>query len=161
MPRVVTHERRSGHLNITAPRIYAQSAAARAAHELETALRRRPTFAANAAHNLHYVEYARRAGGSTGALVAPRGFFASRSYRSEKQRPFFSRVAHSSVLGIPLKKGWFAVDVQASTVLAASRAVNGRDATLDAAARGAGRAWSTANQEPIMNTVEITVTLTD
>jgi hypothetical protein len=34
-------------------------------------------------------------------------------------------------------------------------------ATLDAAARGAGRAWSTANQEPIMNTVEITITLTE
>jgi hypothetical protein len=34
-------------------------------------------------------------------------------------------------------------------------------ATLDAAARGAGRAWTTANQEPIMNTVEITITLTE
>jgi hypothetical protein len=34
-------------------------------------------------------------------------------------------------------------------------------ATLDTAARGAGRAWSTTNQEPIMNTVEITVTLTE
>jgi hypothetical protein len=34
-------------------------------------------------------------------------------------------------------------------------------ATLDAAARGAGVPWSTTNQEQIMNTVEITVTLTE
>jgi hypothetical protein len=34
-------------------------------------------------------------------------------------------------------------------------------ATLDTAARGARVPWSTANQEPIMNTVEITVTLTE
>jgi hypothetical protein len=34
-------------------------------------------------------------------------------------------------------------------------------ATLDAAARGARHTWSTTNQEPIMNTVEITVTLTE
>jgi hypothetical protein len=38
------------------------------------------------------------------------------------------------------KKEWFAVDVEGSTVLAASRA------DLDTAARGAGQAWSTANQ---------------
>jgi len=53
------------------------------------------------------------------------------------------------------QKRGFAVDVQASTVLAVSRA------DLDTAALGAGRAWSTTNQEPIMNTVEITVTLTE
>jgi hypothetical protein len=47
------------------------------------------------------------------------------------------------------------VDGQGSTVLAVSRA------DLDTAARGAGKAWSTANQEPIMNTVEITLTLTE
>jgi hypothetical protein len=34
-------------------------------------------------------------------------------------------------------------------------------ATLDPAARGARVPWSTTNQEPIMNTVEITVTLTE
>jgi hypothetical protein len=34
-------------------------------------------------------------------------------------------------------------------------------ATLDTAARGAWVPWSTTNQEPIMNTVEITITLTE
>jgi len=53
------------------------------------------------------------------------------------------------------QKMGFAVDVQASTVLAVSRA------DLDTAARGARHTWSTANQEPIMNTVEITITLTE
>jgi hypothetical protein len=34
-------------------------------------------------------------------------------------------------------------------------------ATLDTAARGARYTWSTTNQEPIMNTVEIKITLTE
>jgi len=94
-------------------------------------------------HNLHYVEVPAR------KAFALRGCRCARSLiamADTNNSGLNSRARVHLVLGAPTNRSRSLLAVQRSTVLAVSRACGEwpKTATLDTAARGAGRAWPTA-----------------
>jgi len=110
--------------------------------ETSSVWRRRCDCSGCAPYNLHYVEMPAAQGGL--ARLSLRGFF-DRDDRYEQQRPASRVHAHQS-LSVPTNRSRSLLAVQRSTVLAASRACGEwpKTATLDTAARDAGRTWPTA-----------------